>query len=67
VIAACLVGAAIVVRLFNRPPRCPECQIPGEPVFHEDQVVSPLTGQITYRCPACEQVIGRRYLTTLAE
>jgi hypothetical protein len=51
------------LHLARRPPRCPACRTPAEPLSaHHTEARIPVV-ELAYWCPRCAQVISRRFVT----
>jgi hypothetical protein len=58
-VAAFTVGVGALVL---RTPRCPGCGRPGQPEAREIAGAGPAFVVVVYRCPPCDQPLGRRTL-----
>jgi len=61
-----ILGAGLLLfRFVHRPPKCPECRIPAEPVCVDRTEAGIPVLETAYWCPRCAQVISRRYVIPL--
>ncbi len=55
-------GMVMLDRLVSRPPRCPICRIPSEPVSDALSSRYPQIIRVAYLCPRCLQVVACRFI-----
>jgi hypothetical protein len=55
----------LVLHLARRPPQCPTCRTPAEPISHHHTDSRIPVVELAYWCPRCAQVISRRIVTTV--
>src|SRR5262245_11249553 len=64
-IAGMLLGAAAMLTwwlLATWPPRCQACGLPATDVEEEERTVPGGMLEVSYRCPACGDLVGRRLI-----
>jgi len=55
----------LALHLIRRPPQCPTCRTPAEPISHHHTESRIPVVELAYWCPRCARVISRRIVSPL--
>jgi hypothetical protein len=67
VAVGCLLCAVLMLRLRERPVRCPDCRVSTSPVTSNTSGAWGPVVEVAHWCPRCTRVVARRFIALLCE
>jgi hypothetical protein len=66
-VAVYVLGVAICYGLSYRAPYCRDCRTPSLMLSRQLPRSSPPVFEIVYRCPTCDEILWKRFVSTVSD